>query len=561
MSNIKARGWQKAALRDFTGSDKKHFLLEATPGAGKTIFSGLCAKHLLESNYSDKVDFVIAVVPTTALKGDRSAGFLGDWHKVGVELNIVLKEGKSMPKDFNGAVITYQQLPNIASTFETWARLGKRLFFVFDEIHHASDTNTWGSAVERCGAIAQKVLCMTGTPFRGDKAPISFVNYDEHSKAKPDHKFTYREAVANKVCRPVLFVHDDGVAEYYYNGDDYKVKISESDYETDSKVAATVFRDDSTWLETVITKADAKLDEYRATDLDAGGIVICRPGGDDNDDRHLKKVANTIRRLTGDRPIVVTHDDPDANAKIEAFRKSSDRWICSVRKISEGVDIKRLRVLVMATKPGTHLLFRQITGRVVRWEDQNKPEDATVYIASFPQLKQWAQQIQGEAEEGLKEQKEKGKANGPGRDFTDSDFRPIDSSHESDGAISVFGEQYTHQEIVAAESVKRGDPMLSDISVAAIAHIFRKQGIEPDADETTEPKQLRKLKLRKKINKRIREIAIKLNPSKPDFKGAYFIIHKQFGISSLDDLFDNHSIETMQAVSDFLEKGGVENGT
>jgi hypothetical protein len=259
-----------------------------------------------------------------------------------------------------------------------------------------------------------------------------------------------------------------------------------------------------------------------------------------------------LRKVTGEMPAIVTHDDPDANAKIEAFRRSGQRWICAVRKVSEGVDIKRLRVMVMASKPGTQLMFRQMTGRVVRWEDKNKPEDATIYIASFPQLKRWAKEIEKEAEEGLSKPSKPRDGVTPA-DKQDSKFRPIDSSHEGDGATSVFGEQYSHQEILAAEMVKRGDPVLSDISVAAIAHLFRKQGIAPPDDESGEPKQIRKLKLRKRINKKLREDAIRRNPSEPDFKGAYKEMHRQFGFSSLDDLFDNHSIDMMQTVADFLD--------
>jgi hypothetical protein len=43
--------------------------------------------------------------------------------------------------------------------------------------------------------------------------------------------------------------------------------------------------------------------------------------------------------------------------------------------ISEGVDIRRLRVLVYATNVVTELAFRQITGRVVRSDARNGEDD------------------------------------------------------------------------------------------------------------------------------------------------------------------------------------------
>lgn len=547
MSYMKPRGWQVDALDKFLSSSAKSFLVEATPGAGKTIFSGLCSKQLIDD---ELVSFVVVVVPTTALKGDRDAGFLGDWNKVGVDLTTVLKAGKPAPRDFHGAVVTYQQLPTIAGTMETWARNGERILFVFDEIHHASESNVWGSAAESCGRISARVLCMSGTPFRGDGRRISFVRYDEEDRAIADATYTYREAVRDNVCREVLFRHDDGVAEYVLNGELKDTQISQSRKDEEGAVAATIFRKDSNWLETVFTKADACLDQYRIADVDAGGIVICRPGIDDNDDRHLHQVADLVARVTGEKPVVITHDDPDANSKIETFRKSSARWICAVRKICEGVDIKRLRVMVMATKPSTELLFRQMVGRVVRSEDPTKRQDSTVYMARFPTLKEWADSIEAEAQAGIKESKP---SDGKERKTADgADFTPIGSTHQDGGGVSSFGEQFTAQEIRRAEEIKRGDLQLADVSVATLAHVLRRVGVETPEDFAGKPKHERKLEIRKEINNLVRRIAFQANPDKPEFAAVWNTVHRQFQVRGIDDLMDNHGIERMEQVKEFL---------
>jgi hypothetical protein len=54
-----------------------------------------------------------------------------------------------------------------------------------------------------------------------------------------------------------------------------------------------------------------------------------------------------------------------------------------------GVDIKRLRVLVMAMRPTTELLFRQLVGRIVRVQDPKADprERATAFIAKFHGLR------------------------------------------------------------------------------------------------------------------------------------------------------------------------------
>lgn len=553
MSVIKPRGWQKKAVPQFLASNHPAFLVEATPGAGKTIFSGLCAKELLDDG---SITFVVVIVPTTALKGDKEAGFLGDWNKIGVDLTTVLKSARPAPKDYHGAVVTYQQLPNLTTTFDVWARNGHRILFVFDEIHHASETNVWGTAAESCGRIASRILCMSGTPFRGDGRRISFVRYDDNDKAIPDAEYTYREAVRDHVCREVLFAHDDGIAEYVLDGELNEVRLSEADRETEGKAAATIFRKDSAWLEAVLTKADSCLDDYRISDADAGGIVICRPGADENDDRHLMQVADLVRRVTGETPEVITHEDQEANSKIERFRKSNGgRWICAVRKISEGVDIKRLRVMVMATKPGTELLFRQMVGRVVRNDspsDRRVSQDSTVYMARFPQLKEWADRIEDEAKAGISEIKKR--KEDEDRERGESDFAPIGSTHEDGGAVSSFGEQFSSQEILLAEEMKRGDMELADISVAKIAHILRKGGQAPPEDFAGEPKHERKLQLRKDINNLVRRAAFSLNPEKPNFSSVWTAVHKHAQVKNMDDLMDNHGIDKMEHVKAVLKR-------
>jgi superfamily II DNA or RNA helicase len=63
---------------------------------------------------------------------------------------------------------------------------------------------------------------------------------------------------------------------------------------------------------------------------------------------------------------------------IEAFRESNKDWIVSVAMISEGVDIKRLRVLVYLPNAQTELSFRQALGRVVR--SAGKDDDSSAYV-------------------------------------------------------------------------------------------------------------------------------------------------------------------------------------
>lgn len=547
---IKPRGWQVVALERFLNNEELNFLLEATPGAGKTIFSGLCAQRMFQDQ---EIDFVLIFVPNITIKGDEDAGFLGDWHKVGVEITRELKDGKGHPKEFKGAVVTYSQLPNLVSSINTWKRNGLRILVIFDEVHHLTETNVWGSNAEAVARDVVKILSMTGTPFRGDGKPISFLRYDKNQEAIADFKFSYRQAVAAdpRICRPVQFIHDDGIAEFIRDEEEQKLRVSLAvTQEQSADAARTLFRSDSNWLEAVLERAEDCLDDYRTWDTDAGGLVICRPGNDDNDDKHLMKVARLGERVSGQAPETVHHDDREATSKIVAFRKGTKKWIYAVRKISEGVDIKRLRVLVMANRPTTELLFRQMVGRILRVDNEKNPGGATVFIAKFPQLVEWAARFSKEAQAGLKDAAEKSNQMEPGDEREpSSSFVALGSVHEHGGAISDFGDSFTAAEINTAERERLNDPQLHDIPVTKLAYYRRKLGLQSDPVQTAdEPLQIQKTKVRKLIVRATRSLAYRRNPDQPDFSSVSIQAAKLAGARDIDDLFNNYSLDVMNQV-------------
>jgi superfamily II DNA or RNA helicase len=546
---FKPRGWQIEALRKFQTAREKHFLLDATPGSGKTLFAGFAAKDQIDRK---QADFALSIVPNTTIKGDKDAGFLGDWNKIGIQITTVLKDGQDPPQQFRGAVITYQQLPNMMGTISIWVRNGLRIFAGLDELHHASEDNIWGNATEELGRLAVRVLGMTGTCFRGDERRISFVKYDADNKAIPDHRYSYREAVTDHVCRPVDFITDDSMTQYMLDQTNHEVRVSEAKTEDQLRGAtSTVYRTDHDFLPRVLEKADAALDQYRTWDRDAGGLIVCRSGKDDSDNRHLNHVADLVHRTLGERPEVISYDDKDANAKIERFRESEQRWICAVRKITEGVDIKRLRVEVMATRPTTELLFRQMVGRVVRVDDEKRPGNATVFIARFPQLVEWASAIAEEAKAGLKAREEKG-PNG-GKKKEQRPFMSLAATHEDSGAVSDYGDEFTVDEVNAAEKLRSDDPQLADISITTLAHLQRKLGIVPEPMTAPDPPlQIKKKKLRSEIVRKQRRLAIQRNPQTPDYGRVWKEIGATFGPFNADDLVDNYSIEVMRQVDAWL---------
>jgi hypothetical protein len=93
---------------------------------------------------------------------------------------------------------------------------------------------------------------------------------------------------------------------------------------------------------------------------------------------------------------VVLHTEARAAEKLQAFTRSSERWIVAVNMVSEGVDIPRLRVGVYATAAKTPLIFRQIVGRFVRTIPGRPLEPSWLFLPADPVLRAHAAEVERE---------------------------------------------------------------------------------------------------------------------------------------------------------------------
>jgi len=142
------------------------------------------------------------------------------------------------------------------------------------------------------------------------------------------------------------------------------------------------------WISRVLEAADKRLTEVRRAMPDAGGLVIA------GDHETARAYAGLLRRISGERPVVVLSDDPTASRKISAFAGSTARWMVAVRMVSEGVDVPRLAVGVYATSVSTALFFAQAVGRFVRVRQRG--ETASVFVPSVPVLLGFAAELEAE---------------------------------------------------------------------------------------------------------------------------------------------------------------------
>jgi superfamily II DNA or RNA helicase len=383
------RLWQSRALAEMAGWSAGPFLLSAAPGAGKTRPALERARRELACGDATGV---IVACPTAPLTRQ--------WARAASTLGLELAPDASAPrppKGFHGVAVTYAR---IAKAPRRWAKaLGSRTLVIADEAHHLGEELAWGEGFSTAFAGAPRWLLLSGTPFRSDATPIPGVRYDTEGLAEPDVAYTYAEAVADGICRPVCFVAYDGTLSWR-SGDD----VIESSFETilSSREASRRYRtaistDLPDGLPRILREADSKLKMVRREGHgDAGGLVIAA------DSSHARRIAALLREATGRAPLVVLHAEPHAAEKLAAFTQARDPWIVAVNMVSEGVDIPRLRVGVYATAAKTPLVFRQILGRFVRTITGRPAEPSWLYIPADRVLRDHAGSVEQELSQVLR---------------------------------------------------------------------------------------------------------------------------------------------------------------
>jgi superfamily II DNA or RNA helicase len=365
------------------------FLVSAAPGAGKTRPALEFARAQLNAGAISAVAVACPTAPLTR-----------QWARAAHDLGIDLAPDADSPKPpsgFHGVSVTYAR---VAKTPARWARaLPRRTLVIADEAHHLGEDLTWGVAFAKAFQESPRWLLLSGTPFRSDATPIPGVSYDADGMAEPDVSYSYAEAVADAVCRPVSFVAYDGSLSWR-SGDD----VIESSFETvlSTREASRRYRtaistDLPDGLPRILKEADVKLKGIRqAGHRDAAGLVVAA------DSEHARRIAKLLREATGRVPVVVLHAEARAAAKLAAFTSSTDPWIVAVNMVSEGVDIPRLRVGVYATAAKTPLIFRQIVGRFVRTLPRRPVEPSWLYVPADPVLRNHAATIEQELRGALR---------------------------------------------------------------------------------------------------------------------------------------------------------------
>ena len=426
MQNINLRDWQKEALTKAihwltTVRKDKHFLINAAPGAGKTVTACIIAAELIRRG---EIDVVVVIAPRVEVVNQWSAEF----NKL---------TGRYMAKvtgaDANVATLgtdicaTWAAVQSLSEQLNSLCRQSKTLV-ICDEHHHAAVEATWGTGADTAFRHALFSIILTGTPIRSDGEKSIWLAYDSEGAIEQPQEgtytLTYGQAVELGYCRPSTFHRHEGKFNVVVDENESLSVTGKSEPSLDPKLrripglqrALNFYqlackpqysKDGQTpsldsYQASMIDWGITKLDEIRERLPDAGGLVIAP------NIQMAEYMAAIIQRLEGEAPVIVHSKLPNPDRQINAFRNTNKRWLVSVAMVSEGVDIQRLRVLVYLPKALTELAFRQAVGRVVRTHGYDDDSRAYVVMPSFETFNQYARRVEKEMPTAYREESHDG---------------------------------------------------------------------------------------------------------------------------------------------------------
>jgi superfamily II DNA or RNA helicase len=424
-TEFKPREWQQNFLDSWESRQSGlPYMLIAIPGSGKTKASLEAARRWLEAASDRRL---IVVVPTDNLRQQ--------WQEEATDFGLDLQTkdfGTNFKSGYMGGVVTYHLVANQPLIFRKLCAVAPTMV-IFDEVHHCGDESCFGHGIKEAFELAKEKLLMSGTPWKSDGSPIPFVRYDGDGYALGNYRYDYPDALTDGVVRYLIFNHSKGSIVNESTGVESEVhgEISEVDA---AKRLSILLSSDGDYVRQQILDSHAKLLELRSVQHDAAALAICI------DQTHASRVAQLIRSLTGCEPSLIVSDESLENDTVKKFRNSNKEWIVSVRKVSEGTDIKRLQVLCYLTNVTSELFFRQAIGRVSRVRNE-EDHSGYVYLPADPRLISASTNIENAQVLALREDAEKESREFENQEFLDKPVSVFSTTHNGVDTILVGNER------------------------------------------------------------------------------------------------------------------------
>ena len=289
--------------------------------------------------------------------------------------------------------MTYQQVASAPDLFAH--HLARPTFVVLDEIHHAGESATWGTALRAAFDGAQRgsrCPARRSAPTRGRSRSSATTT---SAAARRTSSTATREAVRDERLPParVPAARRDAALARRRAGDDRGLRRRARPADDARRLRTAIDPRDAAAAADAPRRRRAARQGARRDPGRRRPRALRRPRARPRDRR---AAAHDRRREAGRRG----QRRAAAHARIDRFARAgrrAARWLVAVNMVSEGVDVPRLMLAAYATVKRTDLFFRQAVGRVVRRRAED-PDDlvATVFLPADPTLKGCAERVEVE---------------------------------------------------------------------------------------------------------------------------------------------------------------------
>lgn len=402
------RQWQGEALTEILPElvDGKFATLNAAPGAGKTLFTGMVFNELRSRGI---VDRLAVFVPNNHLRGQWAS-------ELGRVFGVNVQEGTYERPGLDGAVSTYHMLANKDRLGELIAAAeSARTLFVFDEVHHlgmkqaargSNEAMAWASGMTQLvGSPTQPkapALNLSGTLFRsGSGERISTVTYrtvGDRIESVANYSVRSAKLVTDKQLRPIsLYTFDSdftvhGVDIVKESGGDVTsaIDLGEVNRSVRRDVLKGLFSNEryvSGMVAETMRRISASADALGGHPLK--GLIIA------HDQETARYVHGIAADMIGARAVrlAVSADGAQADREIAAFRALKAQGILvAVQKVTEGFDVPDIAVLTYMKTWTAPLFVNQMVARAMRVTARERQLEtiipATVLLPADQQIKQ-----------------------------------------------------------------------------------------------------------------------------------------------------------------------------
>ena len=381
------RGWQEEALATvqeaWRNDASAKVLVAACPGAGKTFFTGSLIRVVFRD---DKIKLAIIVAPTTNIQWL----WVDELESLGLKVNAATnpnldyrrrESNNSMTDGWQVIVLTYAQLARDAELIVETARRAEKTLLCGDEIHHADDDKKYGESIGKVADHCVHTLALSGTPFNSEGGALALCDFDDDvddsgkpiRRTLPTYSYSYGQAITDCACRKVEFIKVYGRGKSTYRSllnQQLIKRIIDLAAENKSDTLSALLDPHGVFMEECAIQAIKSLVDLRAAgDMRAAMLVVAK------DKKHGAALTQLLERISKERGQKffiqqIYNDTPRAHERVENLVADTTDIVVSVRMISEGVNVKRLRVGMYATDWMTRMFFIQFVGRFVRHEDR-----------------------------------------------------------------------------------------------------------------------------------------------------------------------------------------------